>query len=243
MASFRALRLNLGTADTVESVLLDADTWLALEGEPERRGPYVLGLDLGQSAAMTAAAAYWPESLRLEIYAAFPATPSLEDRGTSDGCGSIYRQSWDRGELQTFAGRVTPLGAFLLHLAASLAGAEIAGAASDMYRQSEVLQALEEETLEWNWSFRRMGSGSQGSADVRAFQRAILRGEFKTLPSLLMPLALKSTILRRDGNGNPALERGNTGRIDVLSACVLSAGLAAGAAGDGGFGISQVAFG
>ena len=85
--------------------------------------------------------------------------------------------------------------------------------------------------------------GSQGSADVRAFQRAILRGEFKTLPSLLMPLALKSTILRRDGNGNPALERGNTGRIDVLSACVLSAGLAAGAAGDGGFGISQVAFG
>ena len=71
--------------------------------------------------------------------------------------------------------------------------------------------ALEDETLEWPWEFRRMGAGPQGSGDVRAFQRAILRGEFRTVPSLLMPLALKSTVLRRDGNGNEALQRGNTG--------------------------------
>ena len=201
------------------------------------------GFDAGGSSSMTAAAAYWPETKRLEIYAAFPATPSLEDRGTSDGCGGIFKQAWDRGELQTFSGRVTPLGAFLLYVAAKLKGADISGAASDMYRQSEVLQALEAEALEWNWSFRRMGAGPQGSGDVRAFQRAILRGEFRTVPSLLMPLALKSTVLRRDGNGNPALERGNTGRIDVLSATVLAAGLAAGETGGGGFGISRVPLG
>ena len=154
--------------------------------------------------------------------------------------GGIYRQSWDRQELQTFAGRVTPLGSFLLHLAAKLKGAEIAGAASDQYRRAEVEQSLEDELLEWPWEFRRMGAGPQGSGDVRAFQRAILRREFLTVPSLLMPLALKSTVLRRDSNGNPSLERGHTGRIDVLSACVLAAGLAAGAAGGGGFGISRV---
>ena len=117
-----------------------------------------------------------------------------------------------------FDGRVTPVGSFLLALAAALEGAEISGAASDRYRRSEVLQALEAESLEWPWSWRGMGTGLDGSADVRAFQRIILRGEFRTVPSLLMPLALKSTLLRRDGNGNPALERGNTGRIDILSA-------------------------
>ena len=190
---------------------------------------------------MTAAAAYWPETKRLEIYAAFPATPSLEDRGTADGCGGIYQQSWDRQELMLFDGRVTPVGSFLLALAAKLKGAEIAGAASDQYRRAEVENALEAETLEWPWEFGRMGSGPQGSGDVRAFQRLILTGGFRTVPSLLLPLALKSTILRRDGNGNPALERGNTGRIDVLSATVLAAGLAAGAEGDGGFGVSRVA--
>ena len=138
-----------------------------------------------------------------------------------------------------FEGRVTPISAFLLAIAAALEGAEIAGAASDQYRRAEVEQALSDELLEWPWSFRRMGSGPQGSGDVRAFQRAILRGEFRTVPSLLMPLALKSTILRRDANGNPALERGNTGRIDVLAATVLACGLAAGASGDSGFGISR----
>ena len=42
----------------------------------------------------------------------------------------------------------------------------------------------------------------------------------------------------RDGNGNPSLERGNTGRIDILSATVLAVGLAA-ALPSGGFSISQ----
>ena len=170
----------------------------------------------------------------MEIFAAFPENPNLTDRGVGDGVGEIYQRAWDRGELLTYSGRVTPVGSFLLHLAAKLEGAEIAGAASDMYRQSEVLQALEaeDETLEWPWSFRRQGSGPTGSSDVRVFQRLILTGEFRTVPSLLMPLALRSTVLRRDSNGNPSLNRGGTGRIDVLSACVLAAGLAAGEKGE-----------
>ena len=187
---------------------------------------------------MTAASAYWPGTKSLELFAAFPATPTLLDRGVSDGCGAIYQEAFDRQELQTFDGRVTPLGSFLLHLAAALEGVEIGGAASDMYRKAEVLNALEAEALEWNWSFRRMGSGPTGSSDVMSFQRAILRGQFRTVPSLLMPLALKSTVLSRDGNGNPSLSRANTGRIDILAATVLSAGLAAESEGDEGLVVS-----
>ena len=85
------------------------------------------------------------------------------------------------------------------------------------------------------------GRWPQGSADVMNFQRAILRGDFRVAPSLLMPLALASTVLRRDGNGNPALERGHTGRIDILSACVLAAGLAADTGNSSCFGVSRVA--
>ena len=168
------------------------------------------------------------------------ATPNLIDRGTADGVGSLFQQAHERGELQVFDGRVTPIGSFMLHLAAALEGVEVAGAASDQYRRAEVQQALEAESLEWPWSWRRMGCGPTGSSDVMAFQRLILRGEFRTVPSLLMPLALKSTFLRRDGNGNPALERGNTGRIDVLSACVLAAGLGAASDGDS-FSVTRVA--
>ena len=48
--SFRALRLNQGVADTVTSVLVDADTWRNAEELPEpdaRANEYVLGLDAG----------------------------------------------------------------------------------------------------------------------------------------------------------------------------------------------------
>ena len=60
--AFKALRLNMGVSDVTESVLIDADTWLKaeVEGPVHCDGPYVLGLDLGTSAAMSAAAAYWP---------------------------------------------------------------------------------------------------------------------------------------------------------------------------------------
>ena len=54
---------------TVTSVLLDVDTWRGAEALPDpgtRGNEYVLGLDLGQNAAMSAAAAYFRDG-RLEV--------------------------------------------------------------------------------------------------------------------------------------------------------------------------------
>ena len=237
-ASFLALDLNRPGSPARELVCSPAD-WDACVTPPAklpaRLGPCFVGLDAGGSSSMTCAAAWFPASKRLELYSAFPATPDLETRGQGDGCGSIYKEAWERSELMTYSGRCTPVGDFVRHVAASLAGCEVVGAASDRYRRAEVLQVLESEEIEWPWSWRGMGAGMTGSADVRSFQKAILRGEILTVPSLLMPLALKSTILRRDANGNPALERGNTGRIDVLAATVLAVGLAAATGEDSGF--------
>ena len=58
LASFEALRLNLGTHDTEQNTLLDAGTWEAIERDEagDTAGRYVLGIDLGSGAAMSAAA-------------------------------------------------------------------------------------------------------------------------------------------------------------------------------------------
>ena len=79
---FRALRLNGGTSEVAEAVLIEAGTWARIEGEAERAGPLVWGCDLGTSAAMSAIAAYWPATGRLETVAAFP----LELRLPSAAC-------------------------------------------------------------------------------------------------------------------------------------------------------------
>ena len=96
MQSFRALRLNQGVSDTTVSVLVDADTWRGAEALPEQDGranEYVLGLDLGQNAAMSAGAAYFRDGT-LEAVACFPELPSLAARGLSDGVGGLYTAKW-----------------------------------------------------------------------------------------------------------------------------------------------------
>ena len=90
LAQFRALRLNLGVSDVAESLLLDARTWERIEGEAERSGPCVWGVDLGTSAAQSAVAAYWPQSGALCAVGAFPNEPSLAERGLRDGVGALY---------------------------------------------------------------------------------------------------------------------------------------------------------
>ena len=245
MASFRAFDLNQPGEPSREMVCSPAD-WKNCTCKPaelpKRAGPAYLGFDAGGAASQTAAAILFPESGRLELHAAIPAVPSLLDRGVADGVGAAYELAHARGELQTFSGRVTPVGDFMMSVAASLDGCEVAAAASDRYRQNEVLQTLSDESLSWDWRFRAVGSGPDGSADLRSFQRAILRGSFQCAQNMLMPLALRSARLRRDGNGNPSIDRAGSGaRIDILSAAVLAFGLAESASDDGGFGVSRVA--
>ena len=99
LQSFRALRLNLGTSDVLENVLLDPDVWVNAEGNAQRVGRYVLGLDLGATAAMSGASAYFVKTGALDSFAVFPANPSLADRGAADGVGSLYQRMYERGEL------------------------------------------------------------------------------------------------------------------------------------------------
>ena len=238
---FRAEEMNL-PGEANKELICSPDDWNKCVVEPSklppREGRAWIGLDLGGSSSLTAACIIF-ENSRCEFHAALPSIPSLVDRGIADGCGSLYVQAEARGELKTYASRVTPCADFLRGVLHGLAGVEIAGGCSDRYRRSEVLQLLDDEDIDFEWSFSAMGAGERGSADVRSFQRMVLRAEIKTSPSLLLASGLSSAVIRRDGNSNPALDRSGKARIDLVSAAVLASGLRAAAVGDSEFGVCQ----
>lgn len=224
LASFCALRLNLGTSDTVNNVLLDAGTWEAIEGDVPRQGMPVWGIDLGGSAAMSAVTAYWPVSGRLESFAMFPAVPDLRERGLKDGCGRLYLDCFERGELAVSGCRAVAI-KMLIHEAASRFGQPIAVTA-DRWRQGELSDALNAAGIRSNASWRGMGF-RDGAEDVRLFRRACLEGKVKPVVSLLMRSAMSESRVVADPAGNEKLSkqsqggRRSTARDDAAAAAIL----------------------
>ena len=111
---------------------------------------------------------------------------------------------------------------------ADLAGVRVAGAAADSYKDSDARDFLDRAAVRWPIEFRRVGAGKDGGADVRAFQRLVLNRKLALLPSLALVTAISKSTVRRDAGGNPGLDKSTSrGRIDLLSAAIIAAGLAA----------------
>ena len=122
--SFDALRLNLGTDDVGVQVGAPGGRDVAQDrGRRARAGPVVWGLDLGQSEAMAACAAYWPESGRLEAIATFPTVPGLAERGLKDGVAGLYVRMAERGELIATGGEACDIAALSTGSEGALRGA------------------------------------------------------------------------------------------------------------------------
>ena len=230
LAGFEALRLNLGTADTEVSVLLDAGLWQRIEGKAERKGRPVWGVDLGTSAAQSAVASYWPESGALECLAAFPCEPSLEERGRRDGVSSLYRECARRGELVTLGHRSVDIQE-LLKAALDRFGRPSCVTA-DRWREAELRDTLEKARIPLA-VFEPRGMGYQdGGQDVRAFRRACADGQVTPAPSLLLRSALAEARTVSDPAGNAKLSKGSQGgrrlRARDDSACAAILAVAAG---------------
>ena len=232
-ASFLAFDMNLPQQPGSEMIFSLAD-WLACvtaaDDLPPRDGECTVGYDLGGSSSMSSLAVIWPRTGRCECWGAFPDTPSLANRGTADGCGSLYLRMQSRGELKTYAGRITPVGEFLKDCAARLAGERVLVAGADRFRKEEARQAIETAGLGWEMAWRGMGAAAKadGSHDVRAAQKSVLSRKLRTAQSLLLESAIRASVIRRDGAGNPALDKARkNARIDALSAFVIASGLAA----------------
>ena len=230
-ASFKAFDLNM-QLDPSREMICSVTDWLACEclpaDLPPRDGRVCIGFDLGGSSSMTALAAVWPGTGRVEVYGAFPGTPNLKQRGLFDGVGGLYQQMAGTGEVKVYAGRVTPVSEFLRDCADRLKGERIIVAGADRFRKAEAMQAMDGAGLGWPIVWRGQGAAAvaDGSHDVRAFQRAVIGGRIHAAKGLLLPHAIKESSIRRDATGNPALSKArDRGRIDVLSASVIAAGL------------------
>ena len=228
LASFRALRLNQGVSDVGVSVLVDADTWKAamdLEGGG-RSGDYVLGLDLGQNAAMSAAAGYFRTG-QLEACAVFPELPSLGERGLADGVGRLYLDMASRGELMQAGRRVSDVRA-LLREALRRWGRPLA-VVCDRWRIAELRQALEAVRFPLGAALVERGQGfKDGGQDVRDFRAAVLADQVRPERSLLLSAAMAEARAVGDPAGNWKLAKNRQGgrraqaRDDAAAAAILA---------------------
>lgn len=227
LSSFRNLNLNQRISAEDRSVLVTFDEWMSAEVSPdklpEREGPCILGVDLGGSRSMSAAAFYWPETGRLEALGTFPATPSLADRGAADGVSDRYCQMQERGELSVMGEATVPPGPWLAQIVRHLDGVEVSCIVGDRFRHAEFSEAMQAAGL-GRVPFIWRGFGwKDGSEDIERFRRALFDGEVKVAPSMLLRFAFSDAITLVDPAGNHKLAKARSlGRIDAAAATVLA---------------------
>ena len=221
MSSFESLRLNLGTPDTDQAVLISAELWRDIEGSAPMSGPVVWGVDLGSSAAQSAVAAFWPETGALAVVAAFPTVPSLEKRGHRDGVAGLYRQCFREGSLITVGKRTADVTELVREALARFGRPAVV--ASDRWRRAELADALEAARVPPGvLSLRGMGY-RDGGEDVRLFVRACAEGRVTPARSLLLRSALSVARTVSDPAGNVKISKTRRrARDDAAVAVVLA---------------------
>ena len=228
LASFKALRLNQGTSDVVRAVLIDADEWARVEApEPvDFAGRFALGLDLGTSAAMSAACGYWPDTAALEAFAVFPELPSLAARGLADGVGGVYVRMAERGELIQAGRRTSDIGALLREVLNRWGKPGVI--ACDRWREPELRDHLEAVRFPVTALTVRGQGYRDGAEDVRLFRRAVLDSKVSPARSLLLRAAMSEARTVSDPSGNAKLAKKTQGgrraaaRDDAAAAAILA---------------------
>ena len=228
LATFRALRLNQGTRDVLTPYLIDPDQWKESEviQLPEAKGKYALGLDLGGVAAFTAAAAYWPETGRLDGIQACGGVPALSERAKADRVPGLYEKQEQRGELLVMGGKVVPVPEFLK--ACVLRWGPPGAIACDRWREGELVDAVSESKLRFPMPTWRGQGWKDGGVDVRAFKTELMEGRVHAPESLAMRAAFAEARVLVDPAGNEKLAkkteagRRNLGRDDLANAIILA---------------------
>ncbi|MZR15042.1 terminase [Maritimibacter sp. DP07] len=226
LSSFRNLNRNERVSTDDRSVLVTVDEWLAAEVAPddlpEREGECILGVDLGGSRSMSAAAFYWPRTGRLEAYGCFPSQPTLADRGAADGVSGRYSQMHERGELWTMGEATVPPAQWLAELMKVADGSAPACIVGDRFRHAEFSEAMQRAGLRVPFIWRGFG-WKDGSEDIERFRRALFDGHVQAAPSLLLRSAFADAITLVDPAGNHKLAKARSlGRIDAAAASVLA---------------------
>ena len=232
LASFKALRLNLGTSDVEASLLLSAELWEELSSQSaEADGAPIWGADLGGSAASSAVVAFWPSTGLLRAVAAFPERPPLAERGLRDGVGSLYRDCFERGELLAVGEEAVSYRALMAEALGRFGRPSVVVCDAwklDMLRQSLVDAGLRGVPVET----RRFGP-KDGSEDTLHFRRACLERRVVPERNVFLASAVAAARTISDPSRESALVQGQRRRAssavasdDCAAAAILAISLA-----------------
>lgn len=224
LASFKNLSRNERVSTENRAMLIDAEDWERVETSdlPPRSGPVVVGIDLGGSSSMSAAAFFWVETGRLEAVGSFPASPNLAARGVKDGVGDRYVEMARRGELTTIGDRTVPIKTWIGDVLRLVEGQNIACITCDRFKASELGEALQSAGVRIPVVWRGQG-WRDGAEDVERFRRWVYDERISTPESLLMRSALEHAVTLIDAAGNAKLAKGKSNaRIDAAAAAILA---------------------
>lgn len=224
LTSFRLYNRNERVSGESRDMLITPDEWQHCETDslPPRDGGVVIGIDLGGSASMTAAAFYWPETGRLECLGTFPSMPSLLDRGQSDGVAGRYVEMHDRGELNVLGDKTVPVAPWLSEVMRHVEGEQVTCLIADRYKQAELGEAISRAGIRAPVIWRST-VWKESNEDCERFRRAAFDNQVKARPSLLLRSAFADAVCIRDPSNNIKLAKArSTGRIDSVQASVIA---------------------
>ena len=226
LPAFKALRLNLGTADHEIAVLIDVEAWQRCEVDilPAARGPSCWGIDLSGGDALAAIACYHPQCGRLECIAAFPELPSLAERGRTDGAD--YERMHADEDLLVLGRRVVPTSALVA--AALERWGRPSRIVADHHQERELREALEAAHFPAAALVTSGMGWAHGPARIRDFRRAVSGGKVWARPTLLIRQSMSNARVVSDSMGaekpikGGASGRKRTARDDVAIAALLA---------------------
>ena len=224
--AFKKLRLNLPIERNKENAILSLHNWKAVEDSSKKgSGSFVLGIDLGGSQALTAAAAYF-ENDHLETMGFFPHSPDLLTRGKSDFVGDLYKRCFDLGEIQ-FAGENLVDIPQMLEWVLSNWG-NPAAIVCDRWREAELREALAKISFPLAKLINRGQGFKDQAADLREFRKIAIQKKFTVSPSQFVRYAFSEAVAVADPAGNEKLAKNSEGgrrskaRDDLVAAIILA---------------------
>ena len=224
-ATFLSYHLNLPTADESKVLLTipDFDLWTEREVVP-RAGAFIVGADIGQSRAWSAATAAW-QSGRVEALAVTPGIPNILDQERRDRVPSgTYQRLVDDGLLFVADGLRSPPPSMLWDAIKDRWGVP-ASIVCDFLRLAEFRDATQGEVgLE-----TRRARWSESTYDIRALREFVRDGPLSLAEEsrALVEASLSVADVENDSSGNTRMKKrgyDNAARDDIASALVLLAG-------------------
>ena len=222
-ARFASYRLNIPSGDESTRLLTpeDLDRVLA-RPVPEREGQPVVGVDMGENRAWSAATAMWANG-RIEAVAVCPGIPSILDQERRDRVPQgTYQRLADSGRLVVADGYRVPPAAMLADLIRSEWGTPVKTLLDRfrMYQLEDCARGLRLQS--------RVTRYSESSADIRALRKFAKDGPLSVDKGsrLLLTASLHAALVENDTSGNTRMVKrsNNVGRDDCAASLVLAAG-------------------